>query len=252
MQRHALSRPSLSRSSTRDARRRLLALALALAVPAALALVSGQGPASAGQGSPTVTKTGVETFGAIKTTTSTVGWLLRCAYSHSGTNDPIMMPSMTGMSHLHDFFGNVSTSADSTLASMEASKTSCGTSADTAAYWAPALLVHGKLIPPDQTSQQIYYRSKYASGVTVVPLPQDLRVVVGSSMATRVADNAALTGAAAGNQGIYWECDGNTTVHYTLPPSCSRGVSFKLLHLNPNSFARRCRLFSKRSRTCSA
>jgi len=171
-----------------------------------------------------VTTTGVETFGAIKTTTSTVGWLLRCSYSHSGTSDPIMMPSMPGMSHLHDFFGNVSTSADSTLASMESSKTTCGTAADTAGYWAPALMVHGKLIPPNQTSQQIYYRSKYASGVTVVPLPQDLRVVVGNSTATSVAANPALTGAAAGNQGIYWECDGNTTVHYTLPPSCSGGV----------------------------
>jgi Domain of unknown function (DUF1996) len=226
-----MGRHGTSRSEARTRRRHKISWrsvpatpVVALTVAASLVLTMQQQSAVAGQGADSVTSNGVHTHGSVKTTTSTIGWLLRCDYSHSGSDDPIMMPGMPGMSHLHDFFGNKSTNAASTLASMEKAGSTCGTAADTAGYWAPALLVNGRIVPPTQTSQQIYYRFKYAADVKVVPLPQDLRVVVGDMHARTVAANPALRSAASGGKGIYWECDGNTAKHYTLPPSCSRGI----------------------------
>ena len=195
-------------------------LVLGLLAPGAVALGAQELPALAGGStSVVVTSTGVVTHGAIASNENTVGWLLRCDYSHSGTDDPIMMPGMAGMSHRHDFFGNVSTNASSTVVSMLASGTSCGTAADTAAYWTPSLYVNGQLVPPDQTSQQIYYRFKYPAGTQVVPMPTDLRIVVGNHTATSIAENPALSG-----EELYWECDGNSSTHYVQPPSCSSGV----------------------------
>ena len=40
------------------------------------------------------------------------------------------------------------------------------------------MLVAGTPVSPRTTSQQIYYRSRYASGVTIEPMPADLRIVV--------------------------------------------------------------------------
>lgn len=228
MSKHVVRPRHAGKDAPREASRRprtsLVAGMAGVLLFASLAAISVSQVAASG-GDPTVTtSTGVVTHGAITTTPNNVGWLLRCDYSHSSHDDPIMMPDMMGMSHLHDFFGNTSTIADSTVPSMEASATTCGTGADTAGYWAPALFVNGKIVSPNQTRQQIYYRFKYAPGTKVVPMPQDLRLVVGNPKATFVADNPALADAASGGRGIYWECDGNTAVHYAAPPSCSTGV----------------------------
>jgi hypothetical protein len=76
------------------------------------------------------------------------------------------------------------------------------------------MLASGKQVSPRATSQQIYYRSRYASGVTIEPMPADLRIVVGNMHATSVATNSALTSGA-----IRWECHGGST-SYSAPPSC--------------------------------
>jgi len=79
-----------------------------------------------------------------------------CRFSHSSNDDPIMHPNMPGMSHNHSFFGNVSTNAFSTLASLRRAGTSCHRHGDRAAYWAPTLVnPHGKLIRP--LSASVYY-----------------------------------------------------------------------------------------------
>lgn len=215
-------------TSSRSSCRPLVAAASVLVLLVALAvqlLLSG-GPASADSGgsSKTVTtRTGVVTHGSIKTTRDTIGWLLRCDYSHSSNDDPIVHPGMAGMSHLHDFYGNSSTDASSTVSSMLGSSTVCGTAADTAAYWTPALSVGTRVVAPDQTSQQVYYRAKYAAGVRVEPTPTDLRVVVGNATATDVASNPALVGGTGGTGGIYWQCVGDDHQKYQVPPSCSGG-----------------------------
>jgi hypothetical protein len=183
-----------------------------------------------------VTSTGVRTHGAITTNNSTIGWLLTCPLSHRLPDDPITAPGIAGGAHLHDFTGNASTNAKSTVASMEApannavmdkfngamvaAGTSCnasayapGTAGDTAAYWRPTLYANGTPVTPT-VKDQLYYRAKPTLGTGFRPIPQDARLIVGTHSATSVATNQALV---AGN--LYWECAGNTGTHYQLPPN---------------------------------
>lgn len=162
------------------------------------------------------------THGSISTSKDTVGWLLTCPVSHSLPADPIVYPNMVGMAHLHDFTGNASTSANSTLRSMvdphnqkpkdgytgvrTQQGTSCdlstyapGTAGDTAAYWRPALYVNGVKITPT-VKDQLYYRAKPTYGTGFQPIPQDARLIVGNSAARSVPENPALAA-----EQIYWE-----------------------------------------------
>jgi hypothetical protein len=181
---------------------------------ACTALVLG-GSAFAASSTVTTTSTGVVTHGSIKTTPYTVGWLLRCGYSHTLRDDPIVLPNQVAASHAHDFFGNISTNARSTFAAMQAGGTTCGTQADTAGYWQPTVVDNGVTVRPDTTGQQIYYRHRYARGIVAEPIPPDLRITAGNSHATSIAANPALM-----DGHIYWECAGNTQKHYQTPPSC--------------------------------
>src|SRR5919197_133805 len=52
-------------------------------------------------------------------------FVVRCPYSHSLMDDPIVFPGQPGASHMHDFFGNESVNAFSTMASMLAGQTTC-------------------------------------------------------------------------------------------------------------------------------
>ena len=61
-----------------------------------------------------------------------------CRFSHSAPDDPIVRPGLPGASHPHEFFGNTSTDARSSLQSLLAHGTTCMRKADTAAYWVPA------------------------------------------------------------------------------------------------------------------
>ena len=57
-----------------------------------------------------------------------------CTFSHAAADDPIVFPAQPGAAHMHNFLGNRSTDAFSTLDSLKAADTSCKLSADTAAY----------------------------------------------------------------------------------------------------------------------
>ena len=64
-------------------------------------------------------------------------------------DDPIVFPRQPGRSHDHTYFGARSTDAFSTPASLrEDGRTTCRLRADTAAYWAPTLLVDGRAVEP--------------------------------------------------------------------------------------------------------
>ena len=63
-------------------------------------------------------------------------FVVRCRYTHTLQDDPILFPGQPGGSHSHDFFGNVSADAFSTVNELLSSRTTCRPSSDTAPYWA--------------------------------------------------------------------------------------------------------------------
>ena len=185
----------------------------------------------------------LSTLVAVPTTSEAAssGWLLKCGLARSLPDDPIVFPGVHGASHLHDFFGNTSTNADSTYQSMRAASTNCPVG-DTGAYWAPALLRNGSKVSPAGSGvrQQIYFRANnLASGTRIEPFPPDLRMIVGNSRARSMAENPKL------GREIYWGCSDNSggsklpappascpsgivTLHYGFP-NCWDGV---LTHVN--------------------
>jgi hypothetical protein len=76
---------------------------------------------------------------------STGNFWIHCGFTGiSATIDPIVDPGSTATAHFHDFFGNTATGPDSTPDSLRAAgagATSCSTASDTAAYWAPSLVL---------------------------------------------------------------------------------------------------------------
>ena len=121
-----------------------------------------------------------------------VNFISVCGFSHRGNDDPIVYPNRPGISHDHSFVGNVSTDASSTLATLRAAKTTCQRAGDTAAYWAPTLLVAGTPVPP--LDAIVYYRR--LSDAKLKPFPAGLKMVAGDSHA--ITPQSLLV--------TYWDC----------------------------------------------
>jgi hypothetical protein len=103
-----------------------------------------------------------------------------CTISHRLPDDPIVFPGMAGASHLHTFWGNRSTSATSTNASLFASTaTSCDPPEDRSAYWVPSLLQDGKVVDPHGVT--VYYGSRLADPTATVPFPAGFRMIAGDA-----------------------------------------------------------------------
>jgi hypothetical protein len=99
-----------------------------------------------------------------------------CDASHTAMVDPIVAPGGAS-THLHEFFGNRSTAADSTYASMLGKPTSCDLTKETAAYWAPAVrAASGTRV--DVRSDLAYYLAVGSTkAADITPYPPDLRVI---------------------------------------------------------------------------
>jgi hypothetical protein len=108
-------------------------------------------------------------------------FLFVCEFSHRAKDDPIVHPGHAGMAHSHDFFGNRSTSADSTYESLRAADSTCDLDGDTAAYWLPTLYKNGKALEPVKAA--IYYRASY-DPESVRAFPPNLRMIAGDARAT--------------------------------------------------------------------
>ena len=135
---------------------------------------------------------------------------VECGWSHAASDDPIVHPGVPGASHRHDFFGNTSTYAGSTALDLRSSATTCQNKLDTAAYWAPALLVDGTPVAP--LGSVAYYRP--GSGVD----PADLRPYPAGLM--MVAGDGGATGPQP-REVAAWHCGASPALHAT-PPACSR------------------------------
>ena len=117
------------------------------------------------------------------------GFTVTCAFSHASRTDPIVMPGMTNMSHLHEFFGNTTTDQNSTGATLLAGSTTCNDSNDLSAYWVPALFQGGLEVPP------VAAQVRYAGGPGVTAFPAGFMAVSG-----RTDQTAAWACATSGGQ----------------------------------------------------
>src|SRR5919109_138600 len=165
------------------------------------------------------------------------GWLIRSADSGASTftgslnDDPIVFPGQPGASHLHDFFCNAATTANSSYEQMIVARTACP-SGDTAGYWAPALYKNGVKINPagSPTRQQIYFRdNNYDTSNDIRAFPPNFKMVVGDAKATSLQDaNAVDPGSGIGSKigsEIYWGCSDNSeSGKAETPVDCSTGI----------------------------
>jgi Domain of unknown function (DUF1996) len=141
-----------------------------------------------------------------------------CLYSHTAADDPIVLPGLRGRSHSHTFFGNVTTDAYSTLASLRKGATTCKPRTDHAAYWVPTLYQNGREVRPAKA--QLYYVLRGYDQMH--PFPPGLRMVAGDAHATRPQSMRV----------TYWTCGGRaarTAPSSTVPARCGviegRGLS---------------------------
>lgn len=104
-----------------------------------------------------------------------------CNHSHTLPDDPIVHPNIPGTSHLHDFYGSRTTNGSSTYETMLASGSSCGSIADTAGYWHPALTVDGHAIVGSITA---YYTSGQKSARSISSYPEGLMMLAGTAATT--------------------------------------------------------------------
>lgn len=108
---------------------------------------------------------------------------VRCNFSHRAADDPIVAPGQPGASHSHDFVGNRSTDAASTLGSLQAAGTTCRRAQDTSGYWAPTLLMPGREVAPHHA--QIYYLTAGRDPASIQPFPAGLKIVAGGDSRIR-------------------------------------------------------------------
>ena len=117
---------------------------------------------------------------AKKVTTTTVPpapgaprFVTKCTFSHTLSDDPIVKPNQPGASHSHDFFGNVTTNAATTLTTLKKGGTTCVNPNDLSGYWVPSLTVNGVTVQP--TYANVYYQSAGKPYQNVKTIPQRAR-----------------------------------------------------------------------------
>ena len=154
-----------------------------------------------------------------------------CGYTHSLPDDPLVFPSAPGRSHMHDFGGNSTTNAYSTLASLQAGTTNCfvhapDTQADRSGYWVPQLYFNGT--PVSFSEQQAYYQS---GGLPYVNTPPTgLELVAGNHHATGPQSTKIVKFTCSGSAGA-------AIGGHNYPPVCPTGSELKIVVFTQNCLA---------------
>lgn len=120
-------------------------------------------------------------------------FVAECPFTHKLPDDPIVLPNLPGASHMHSFFGNISTNAHSDVTSLSRAASTCSPKADLSSYWVPTLFVDGQPVEPTGTT--FYYLGEgVRDDVTarIQPLPYGLRIVAGNAKAT-APDNTTMS-----------------------------------------------------------
>jgi hypothetical protein len=132
-----------------------------------------------------------------------------CFYSHEANDDPILDPGRPGQSMAHDFFGNSTTGASSTAASLVGGTTTCSTGADASAYWTPVLSQNGVPITPSRNL--IYWAGLQTLNPPVTVPRAGLEMIAGD-------ENAM---APQSTKVVGWRCVGDSTQPFSpAPVSC--------------------------------
>ncbi len=149
-----------------------------------------------------------------------VNFVGNCRFSHRAPDDPIVSPRRAGASHDHSFVGNTTTSAFSTLASLRRGSTTCMRAGETAAYWAPTLIVDDRAVEP--LGATIYYRRRTLDAVRA--FPPGFRMIAGSTLART----------AQGRQVTFWNCGAMAGIppSATVPTCPGRRATSLRLHVN--------------------
>ena len=140
----------------------------------------------------------------------------RCGYSHQAADDPILAPGKPGTAMHHNFYGNTTTSATSTAATLTGGLTTCTTSADSSAYWTPVLYQDGKALTP--SSALIYWRRPRGDSEPVQAIPAGLQIIAGNetAMTPQSTDVTA------------WTCSGSPGLKSGSPHDCPAGSDLRL------------------------
>jgi hypothetical protein len=149
-----------------------------------------------------------------------VNFVGNCGFSHRAPDDPIVSPRRPGASHDHTFVGNTTTSAFSTLRSLRAGSTTCLRAGETAAYWAPTVLVDGRAVEPRGAT--IYYRRRTTDAVKA--FPAGFRMISGDAKATS-PQSLRVT---------FWNCGALAGIppSSTVPTCPDRRATSLRLHVN--------------------
>lgn len=139
-----------------------------------------------------------------------------CAESHRASEDPIVFPGQPGASHRHVFFGNRTTDAFSTAASLLSQDTTCKDEPlDASGYWVPAVYVDGVEVPLRVAP---YWKD---DDQTVSTIPTGFAYVA-SGWGTNVGFGCTSDG---GIVGVPIECRGDQKVKFRVNfPSCLAGT----------------------------
>jgi hypothetical protein len=189
--------------------------------PAARALGPTTSPTTTVPTMPGATATPAVTPGASVIITDT------CRYSHEANDDPILDPGKQGQSMAHDFFGNTSTSATSTAATLLGGSTTCSTTNDASAYWTPVLYQNGVPITP--LHNLIYWAGLQRSSPSVVAPPVGVEMIAGNENAsapqsTKVIDWRCAGPAIQPTSNVPVNCPGTKGLELRVTfPSCWNG-----------------------------
>ncbi|MEV1288023.1 DUF1996 domain-containing protein [Micromonospora sp. NPDC049679] len=149
-----------------------------------------------------------------------------CTSKGRSGDDPIVKPGQPGASHIHEFSGNTTTNAYSTLQSLRLGGTTCEPRSDLSAYWTPTLYKNGVPVAPERVT--VYYQGIFEKAGAVTP-PQGLRIVVGNALATSPAQNPAARWSCVGHpqsSADFLNCPpGSKLETYLDFPTCWDGVN---------------------------
>lgn len=146
-----------------------------------------------------------------------------CEFTHRAMDDPIVFPGTPGASHSHDFFGNPSTNAYSTLQSLTAAAGRCRQAGDRAGYWVPTLRKGKRVVRPMRSN--VYYRTARRDPASIEPFPAGLRVIAGNAKATGPQDRRI----------VRWGCTGEAKPKGAKKaPTCPKSTRLRLSVVFPD------------------